>query len=144
VTEEWGRRYGRAARLGKSPSRPKTRIKETGEDVRLLLRYVHRYLPALRDGEQIQALRQIFVQNYCIDAQDRPKWRKEDAGLPPSAIAIVSPYDVSARYARRGETRWKGFLAHVTETCDPDSPSVITDVTTTKAARHQGSARHSG
>ncbi|MFD7479731.1 transposase [Streptomyces sp. NPDC059837] len=42
----------------------KTRTKETGEDVRLLLRYVHRYLPALHDGEQVQALRQIFVQDY--------------------------------------------------------------------------------
>ncbi|GAA1516270.1 hypothetical protein [Streptomyces synnematoformans] len=52
---------------------------------------------------------------------------------PPSAVAIVSPYDLTARYARRGETRWRGFLAHVTETCDPDAPSVITDVTTTKA-----------
>ncbi|GAA1708344.1 IS1182 family transposase [Streptomyces yatensis] len=141
VTEDWGKRYGRAARLGKNPSKPKTRIKDTGEDVRLLLRYVHRYLPALRDGEQVQALRQIFVQNYFIDAQDRPKWREaEGAGLPPSAVAIVSPYDVSARYARRGETRWKGFLAHVTETCDPDAPSVITDVTTTKAAVHDTKA----
>ncbi|MFE7467272.1 IS1182 family transposase [Streptomyces sp. NPDC057499] len=141
VNEEWGKRYGRAARLGKNPSKPKTRIKDTGEDVRLLLRYVHRYLPALRDGEQVQALRQIFVQNYCLDAKDRPKWREpEDVGLPPSALAIVSPYDVSARYARRGETRWKGFLAHVTETCDPDTPSVITDVTTTKAPVHDTKA----
>ncbi|MGW6793653.1 IS1182 family transposase [Streptomyces chartreusis] len=141
VTEDWGKRYGRAARLGKNPSKPKTRIKETGEDVRLLLRYVHRYLPALRDGEQVQALRQIFVQNYHLDDQDRPKWREpEDTGLPPSAVAIVSPYDVSARYARRGETRWKGFLAHVTETCDPDIPSVITDVTTTRAAVHDTKA----
>jgi len=128
-------------RLGKNPSKPKTRIKDTGEDVRLLLRYVHRYLPALHDGEQVQALRQIFVQNYCIDAQGRPKWREpENAGLPPSAVAIVSPYDLSARYARRGETRWKDFLAHVTETCDPDAPSVITDVTTTKAAVHDTKA----
>ncbi|WP_326812936.1 transposase [Streptomyces scopuliridis] len=140
VTEDWGRRYGRAVRLGKNPSRPKTRIKETGEDVRLLLRYVHRYLPALRDGEQVQALRQIFVQHYCIDAQDRPKWQEaEDAGLTSSAVAIVSPHDLTARYARRGETRRKGFLAHVTETCDPDTPSVITDVTT-KAAVHDTKA----
>jgi hypothetical protein len=93
----------------------------------------HSVLADFRDGEQLQALRQIFVQNYHLDADDRPKWREpEDAGLPPSAIAIVSPYDISARYARRGETRWKGFLAHVSETCDQDSPYVITDVTTTK------------
>lgn len=81
------------------------------------------------------------MQNYFLDAQDRPKWREtEDAGLPPSAVAIVSPYALSAHYARRGETRWKGFLAHVTETCDPDTPSVITNVTTTKAAVHDTKA----
>lgn len=32
------------------------------------------------------------------------------------------PYDIAARYARRGGTRWKGFLAHGTETCVPDRP----------------------
>ncbi|MER6540766.1 hypothetical protein, partial [Streptomyces sp. NPDC001250] len=26
----------------------------------------------------------------------------EDGGLPPSAVAVVSPYDPTARYARRG------------------------------------------
>ncbi|MEU1806761.1 hypothetical protein [Streptomyces sp. NPDC019937] len=141
VTEEWGKRYGRAARLGDNPSKPKTQIKEAGEDVRLLLRYVHRYLPALRDGEQVQTLRRISVQNYFITAQDRPKWREaEGAGLPPSGVAIVSPYDLSARYARRAERRWKGFMAHVTETCDCHAPSVITDVTTTKAAVHDPKA----
>jgi hypothetical protein len=120
---------------------PKTRIRQTGEDARLLLRHVHRYLPALRDGEQLHALRQIFVQNYYLDADDRPKGREpEDAGLPPSAVAIVSPYDTSARSARRGETRWKGFLAYVTETCDQDTPSVTTDVTTTRAPVHDTKA----
>ncbi|MFI1532380.1 transposase [Streptomyces griseus] len=42
--------------------------------------------------------RQIFVQNYVLDAADRPKWRGlADAGMPPSALAIVSPYDTGAR-----------------------------------------------
>ncbi|MCL3998226.1 hypothetical protein [Streptomyces lavenduligriseus] len=81
------------------------------------------------------------MQNYVLDAADRPKWREpEDAGLSPSALAIVSPYDTGARYARCGETRWKGYLAHVTETCDPGTPSVITDVTTTKAPVHDTKA----
>ena len=41
----------------------------------------------------------------------------------------MSPYDVAARYSRRGQvTRWTGYLAHVTETCSDDGPNVITDV----------------
>ncbi|WP_449203877.1 IS1182 family transposase [Streptomyces sp. HJ7] len=134
VTEDWGRRYGRAARLGKNPTRPKTRIKDTGNDAYLLLRYVRRYLRGLWEGPQIQALRQIFLQNYFIDGRGAVRWRlPAETGLPPSAIAIVSPYDLTARYARRGENRWKGFQAHVTETCDDDAVNIITDVTTAPA-----------
>ncbi|KUM96020.1 transposase [Streptomyces yokosukanensis] len=136
VTEEWGTRYGRAARLGKNPTRPKTRIKNTGDDVYLLLRYVRTYLRTQWQGPQIQALRQVFLQNYWIDERARVRWREPgdgEAGLPPSSIAIVSPYDLTARYSRRNDTRWKGYLAHVTETCDNDTVNIITDVTTTPA-----------
>ncbi|GAA2792991.1 hypothetical protein GCM10010441_17800 [Kitasatospora paracochleata] len=74
---------------------------------------------------------------YWLDEQERLCWREADsAGLPPSGFAIVSPYDVTARFARRGDTRWKGFLAHVTETCDDGDVNVITDVTTTNAVIH--------
>ncbi|MFF7139464.1 IS1182 family transposase [Streptomyces sp. NPDC008196] len=134
VTDEWGERYGRASRLGRTPTRPKTRIKNTGDDVYLLLRYVRTYLRALWQGPQVQALRQIFLQNYWVDDRVRVQWREPDeAGLPPSSTAIVSPYDLTARYSRRNDTRWKGFLAHVTETCDDDTVNIITDVTTTPA-----------
>ncbi|WP_324197203.1 transposase [Streptomyces sp. NRRL B-1677] len=134
VTDEWGQRYGRAARLGKNPTHPKTRIKYLGEDAYLLLRYTRTYLRGLWDGPQIQALRLIFLQNYFIDSRERVQWREPDeTGRPPSATAVVSPYDLTARYARRGGTRWRGFLAHVTESCDDGAVNIITDVTTTPA-----------
>nr|WP_317453828.1 IS1182 family transposase [Streptomyces sp. CBMA152] len=135
VIVEWGQRYGRAARLGKNPTRPKTRINYLGEDADLLLRHVASLPRGLREGPRVQVLRQIFLQNYFLDGQGRIRWRMPtDAGLPPTATAIVSPYDVIARYARRGDTRWKGFLAHVTETCDADAVNIITDVITTVAS----------
>jgi len=68
-----------------------------------------------------------MVQNYYWDAAGRLRWRDDegDSGLPPSAARIVSPYDLAARYARRGQvTRWTGYLAHVTETCAADGPNV--------------------
>ncbi|RKN59696.1 IS1182 family transposase [Streptomyces klenkii] len=130
VDEDWGRRYGRPVRLGKNPSRPKTRILAAGEDACRLLERLH------RPGPQAQALRQIVVQNYYRDPAGRLRWRTdEDGGLPPSSAAIVSPYDTTARYVRHGHIiRWKGFAAHLTETCGPDSVNVITDVATTSAA----------
>jgi len=136
LDEEWGRRYGRPVRLGKNPTRPKTRINTAGADARRLLEHLAGNHPGLLDGLQVQALRQILVQNYYWDSAGRLCWRDDDddSGLPPSALRIVSPYDPTARYARRGQvTRWTGYLAHVTETCSNDGPNVITDVATMPA-----------
>ncbi|WP_433192206.1 transposase [Nocardia sp. CA-107356] len=104
VDEEWGRRYGRQMRVGRNPTRPKTRILTTGEDACQLLEHMREHGPDHLSGPQAQALRQIVLQNYYRDDKDRLRWRTDtDGGLPPSAVAIVSPYDIQARYARRGQ-----------------------------------------
>ena len=136
VDDDWGRRYGRPVRLGKNPTRPKTRINEAGADARRLIEHLAAGFPGLLRGPQVEALRQVLAQNYHWDASGRLRWRDDDgdAGLPPSAARIVSPYDPAARYARRGPvTSWTGYLAHVTETCSDDGPNVITDVATMPA-----------
>ncbi|WP_236076580.1 transposase, partial [Streptomyces coffeae] len=143
VDEEWGRRYGRPVRLGKNPARPKTRINTTGDDALRLLEHLYRYGAGRAFGRRVQALRQIMVQNYYRDAAGRLRWRTGDdgGGLPPSSVAIVSPYDPTARYARRGQTtRWKGFVAHLTKTCSSDGANVITDVATTPATTYDAQA----
>lgn len=142
VEEDWGRRYGRVVRLGKNPTRPKTRILAAGQDACRLLEHLYRRESGYRPGPQAEALRQIVVQNYYTDPAGRLCWRtEEDGGLPPSSLAIVSPYDTTARYVRHGHIiRWKGFAAHLTETCAPDSVNVITDVATTSAATHDSQA----
>ncbi|MGW4123108.1 hypothetical protein [Nocardia sp. NPDC004711] len=135
VDEEWGRRYGRPVRLGKNPTRPKTRILTAGGDTGKLLEHLREHGLDHLSGPRVQALRQIVVQNYYRDEKGRLRWRTDDdGGLPSSSVAIVSPYDTSARYARRGQvTRWKGFLVHLTETCAAEGANVITDVVTTPA-----------
>ena len=125
VDEDWGRRYGRPVRLGKNPTRPKTRILATANDAVRLLEHLYQHGTGRTSGPRIQALR----------------WRTAETeggpGLPPSSRAIVSAYDTSARYARHGHIiSWKGFTAHLTETCAPDGPNVITDVATTAATTH--------
>jgi transposase len=142
VDGEWGRRYGRPIRLGKNPTRPKTRINTTGDDACQLLEHLRRHGAGGAFGTRVEALRQIVVQNYYRDAACRLRWRTDaDGGLPPSSRAIVSPYDLTARYARRGQTtRWKGFLAHLTETCAPNGANVITDVATTPATTNDAQA----
>ncbi len=48
------------------------------------------------------------------------------------------PYDPEARYGAKRDLTWVGYKAHVTETCDPDEPHLITHVETTPAATHDG------
>jgi hypothetical protein len=104
VTEDWGKRYGRPVRLGKNPSHPVTRAKTTGRDAHLLLEHLGHHAPGLQAGPQVEALRQIVLQNYWLDAAGQVRWRTDkDAGLPPAATALVSPYDTSTRYACRGQ-----------------------------------------
>ncbi|MFJ5725223.1 IS1182 family transposase [Streptomyces sp. NPDC093149] len=138
--EERGHRYGRPVRLGKNPTRPRTRILATGDDAVRLLEHLYQHGTGRASGPRVQALRQIMVQNYYRDAAGRLLWRTDEdggPGLPSSSRAIVSPYDTSARYARHGHIiSWRGFSAHLTETCAPDAPNVITDVATTAATTH--------
>ncbi|MFF8868435.1 hypothetical protein ACF08B_41195 [Streptomyces sp. NPDC015139] len=141
VDEDWGLRYGRPVRLGKNPTKPKTRILTTGNDAVRLLEHLHRHGADHMSGPRVQALRQIMVHNYHRDTAGHLRWRTAETeggpGLPPSSRAIVSPYDTSARYARHGHIiSWKGFTAHLTETCASDRPNVITDVATTAATTH--------
>ena len=46
---------------------------------------------------------------------------------------ISSPYDRDVRLSKKRDTVWKGYKVHLTETCDDDSPHVITHVETTSA-----------
>ncbi|MEY9937038.1 hypothetical protein ABH932_000815 [Streptacidiphilus sp. MAP5-52] len=53
-------------------------------------------------------------------------------GLPPSDNAIVSPCDPPLQ-PRGHATCWKGYLTHVTESCNDDAVNVITNVAPTEA-----------
>src|SRR4051812_30692540 len=56
VEEEWGRRYGRPIRLGKTPTRPKTRINTTGHDACRLLEPLYQHGAHRAFGPRLQAL----------------------------------------------------------------------------------------
>jgi transposase len=68
---------------------------------------------------------------YYIE-EDKISWR-DQKNFPPSAIMIASPYDVESRYSHKRSTEWRGYKVHLTESCEPDSPNLITNVATTQA-----------
>ncbi|MFZ4296599.1 hypothetical protein ACOZE3_01550 [Streptomyces cinereoruber] len=126
---DWATRYGRPVRL---PSHPVTRLKQAGADACRLLEN----LPTRRRGPRAEALRQIMVQNFLVDARGALRPRAEKDGRPKGAARLTSPYDPDARRAIRGNTRWNGYLVHVTETCDADARvDLITDIATTSPIR---------
>ena len=92
---------------------------------------LHRLLRGSRDIPAVQILRRIWVQNY-VWVEEQLHWRSND-NLPLGKQFINSPYDQQARYGKKRETRWTGYKVHLTETCEKESPHLITHVTTTAA-----------
>jgi transposase len=61
------------------------------------------------------------------------RWRTEVDGLPPARLFISSPYEDDAPLGRKGTTQWVGYKVHLTESCEPSLPRLITHVETTEA-----------
>src|SRR5215469_1728737 len=85
----------------------------------------------LREIPAIQTLRQVWVQNFYWEEAEL-RWR-DLSNTPPAGAVINSPYDPEALFAQKRETQWIGYKVHLTETCDDDSPHVITHIETTPA-----------
>jgi transposase len=71
------------------------------------------------------------VQNYSW-TEGTIHWRSSE-DIPPAALYIGSPYDTEAHYSKKRSTTWVGYKVHLTETCEKDSPHLITHVETTSA-----------
>ena len=112
----WAERYEKRFsdfRLPKDEKK-RTELAETiGADGRRLFEQVgtESRLPWLRDLEAIETLRRVWLQHYHASEQGTPWW--VDGELPPSAMLITSPYDVEARYSRKKNTTWAGYVRRV-------------------------------
>ena len=97
----------------------------------------------LRDLPAVQALRRIWIQQFCLEAGEGGEkviWRGDEPGLPPARSRLVSPYDLDARYAEKRGKGWTGYKVHISETCPiPDAagrrpaPDLLTNTETTLA-----------
>lgn len=136
LPSDWLIRYGVRFddfRLPTDLSKRQALAEQIGRDGLALLEALYRVeAPAeLRQLQAVDVLRRIWVQQYWID-DGTLRWR-EDRNLPPNALLIVSPYDVDARFGVKRDIRWTGYKLHLTETCNDDTPNLITHVATTAA-----------
>ena len=154
IDASWQQVYGQRIddlRLPDSQTARKRLAVQYGGDGYYLLDQVHR--PGAPDWltelPAVQALRQIWIQQYYRDISEGGEKvvRREasEHGLPPGRTALVSPYDLDARYSEKHGMGWLGYKGHFTETItdpaddDPDTgrpavPGMVTDVQTTHAA----------
>jgi transposase len=91
----------------------------------------------LRELPAVETLRRVWLQQYDAAETGPVRWRSS-ADLPPAHLLINSPYDPEARYGAKRDLTWVGYKTHLTETCDPDQPELVTHVETTPATTHDG------
>lgn len=141
----WGERYGARLseyRLPRSDSARTEWAEQVGTDGHQLLAWLWSpETPAwMRQVPAVEMLRQIWVQQFAL-IKDRCRWRNSDKdGLPPAAKRLCTPFESEARYAEKRGEGWLGYKTHFTETCDQDTPRLITQVTTTAATTNDLSA----
>ena len=166
IDESWQQVYGARIddlHLPASQAGRQELMVRYGRDGYYLLEQVHGPgAPAwLRELPAVQALRRIWIQQFCREVTDgRQEVRRREKlpggdGLPPGKDQLISPYDLDARYGIKRETGWGGYKVHFTETCDApgthpgaspdtgpapaagpergDRPNLITGVATTEA-----------
>jgi transposase len=148
---EWYERYGRRiedTRLPRDQAAREAYARTVGEDG-------FRVLDALESPEapedvralpSITTLRRTWQRHYermespGSTTENHPIPRvhfKANRELPRAAEALESPYDTDARYRHKRETQWTGYMVHVSETCEPTAPHLLTHVHTTTAAVHE-------
>lgn len=131
----WYQRYATRVenyQFPKSDSAREQLASSIGEDGFLLLQLIEqdKEMSWLKEVEAVKILSQMWEQEY----EHSPKVRlKKNNELESSANIIVSPYDVEARWTTKRGGEWTGYKVHITETCEKESPNLITQVLTTVA-----------
>ncbi|WP_405671875.1 IS1182 family transposase [Streptomyces sp. NBC_01530] len=133
---DWFRHYATRAedsRFPKAHAKQEEVGRRIGTDgTRLLEAVFSPQAPAaLRELEQVKVLRQMWVQHFHLTGGEVR--RRDPKDRPPGAKRLVTPYDPEARGSKKRDILWDGYKTHLTETCEPDTPNLITNVATTDA-----------
>ena len=133
---DWYERYNRRVEnyhLPKSEQKRQALAATIGTDGFQLLDAIDNDsdLPWLAEVPVVKTLRRVWEDQYTI-VKGKPEWKKIKTMSSPATLT-ASPYDPEARYTTKRSTSWVGYKVHLTETCDDDTPNLITHVLTTPA-----------
>jgi transposase len=132
----WYERYSKRVEESHLPRKPMEREEfaaQVGADGFKLMEaiYSSKAPPRLRQLSEVQTLRQLWLQQFYAPESTVRLRSQEDR--PPCVQQIRSPYDMEARYGTKRTTHWTGYKVHLSESCDENSPRLITHVETTNA-----------
>ena len=133
---EWLERYAHRVedyRLPRSDQQRDAYLQQAAEDGLTLLRAleIHPRGTNLLALPRVKALKQVWDQQCSQQSGTiQPKPLDE---LASGAARIENPYDPEARFSIKRQTRWMGYKAHVSESCDDARPHLITSIVTTPA-----------
>ena len=121
----WYERYSRRVENYRLPKAEKERLElaaTIGTDGDQLLAAIDAAVeqPWLAQLPAIHVLREVWTAQY-IKEDGQLRWRTVQE-RPATAEQISSPYDPEARYGKKRDISWTGYKAHLTETCDPETP----------------------
>ena len=140
VPAEWFQRYGRRVedgRLPRSQAKRDALVQTIGEDGFSVLDWLAapEAPKGLDELRQVQILRRVWERHFEREGGDVHFRAKKK--LSSASQAVESPYDDEARYRKRSNTTWTGYIIHVSETCEDDDPNLLTNVFTTTASVHE-------
>jgi transposase len=143
IPPEWWERYAQrfdAFRLPATKPKQTALALQIGRDGRHLLGLAQASTTpaAVQAHPAVALLRQVWIQQFYADTKPTAVRLRTVADLPPAARLIGSPYDADARLSTKRDTTWNGYKVHLTESCDADTPNLITDVQTTVATTPDG------
>ncbi|GAA2948255.1 IS1182-like element ISGvi6 family transposase [Streptomyces enissocaesilis] len=133
---EWFDRYSARPEDTRFPSRWAARIEhgdQCGADGMVLLQALWSASapPGLRHLPAVEFLRRTWVQQFQ-HVEGVLRWR-EPKNTPPGLIRLRTPHEIEARTGAKRDLGWSGYKVHLSETCEPDAPHLITHVHTTAA-----------
>lgn len=92
----------------------KAKIRETGEDMHLILQRARQHGSAWEQLEPLQLLRRVFEENYERDEDGERRQRR-----PQLAGAVMNPHEPQAQWSSKSTTKdkeWVGYKSQVAET----------------------------
>lgn len=139
IQDGWAERYSRPFNEWRLPQKTTERLtfgEQIGRDGMYLLTQIYTLggHSELYQLPVVEFLRRTWVYQFYYD-NDQLHWRRS-GNLPPGSQFGHSPYDPDTHFAtRRNGGSWTGYRVHLTETCDDDTPNLITHVETTCATQ---------